>query len=61
LLILTVAALPLEEMKDVVGTPELNPLVALITVVILSTIGFVAGFFPARRAARINVIDCLRY
>jgi ABC-type lipoprotein release transport system permease subunit len=35
--------------------------VALITITILSTIGFLAGYFPARKAARLEVVDCLRY
>jgi putative ABC transport system permease protein len=55
-----VNALPLKELKEAVGAPVLNPLVALITVLILGSIGFLAGFFPARRAAKLNVIDCLR-
>ncbi len=54
-------ALPIEDFKEVVGTPELNLLVALITIIILSTIGFLAGYFPARRASRLNVVDCLRH
>ncbi len=54
-------ALPIEDFKEAVGTPELNILVAFITIVILSTIGFLAGYFPARRASRLNVVDCLRH
>jgi len=61
LLIQLIAALPMEDFKDAVGTPELNPLVALVTVIILASVGFLAGFFPARRAAKLNVVDCLRY
>ncbi len=60
-LILLITALPMPDVKDAVGTPELNPLVAIVTIFILSSIGFLAGFFPARRAAKLNVIDCLRY
>jgi putative ABC transport system permease protein len=54
-------ALPLKDFKEAVGAPVLNPLVALVTVLILSSIGFLAGYFPARRAAKLKVIDCLRY
>jgi putative ABC transport system permease protein len=54
------AALPLEEFKEEVGTPELDLTVAFITTIILGSIGFIAGFFPARRAAKLNVVDCLR-
>ncbi len=55
------AALPIPDVKDAVGTPAMNPMVALITILILGTIGFLAGFFPARRASRLNIVDCLRY
>ena len=51
----------MQDFKEAVGTPEFNPMVGIITILILSMIGFVAGFFPARRAARLNVIECLRY
>jgi len=59
-LITLIAALPLGDFKESVGTPEFNPLVAIVTVLILGSVGFLAGFFPARRAARLRVIDCLR-
>ena len=55
------AALPIEDFKEAVGTPQLNLMVAFVTVTILGIIGFMAGFFPARRAANLPVIDCLRY
>ncbi len=50
-----------ENFKEAVGIPELNPMVVVVTIFILGTIGFLAGYFPARRASRLNVIDCLRY
>jgi len=55
------AALPLESVKEAVGTPELSPMVVMATILILGTIGFLAGYFPARRASRLDVVDCLRY
>jgi putative ABC transport system permease protein len=60
-LIQLISALPIPDLKEAVGTPVFNPMVGIVTVLILGMIGFVAGFFPARRAARLNVIDCLRY
>jgi putative ABC transport system permease protein len=60
-LIELIAMIPSEELREAVGIPVLNPFVALVTIIILSTIGFLAGYFPARRAAKLNVIDCLRY
>jgi putative ABC transport system permease protein len=56
-----IKAIPGDTISEVVGIPELNLTVAFVTIVVLSTIGFLAGFFPARRAARLNVIDCLRH
>ena len=61
ILIKLIAAIPIQEFKDAVGVPIFDPWVAIITVLILGTIGFLAGFFPARRASKLNVIDCLRY
>jgi len=61
ILIELIAAIPSVELREAIGIPEFNPFVALITIFILASIGFIAGFFPARRAAKLNVIDCLRY
>ena len=52
--------LQLIPIKEFVGTPELSLQVAAITVLILSLVGVAAGFLPARRAANLNVVDCLR-
>lgn len=54
-------ALPMQDLKEAVGIPIFNPLVGIITMIILGSIGFLAGYFPARRAAKMKVIDCLRY
>ncbi|KAA3608869.1 MAG: FtsX-like permease family protein [Calditrichaeota bacterium] len=54
-------ALPLDDFKEAVGSPELNLLVAFVTIIILGAIGFLAGYFPARRASRLNVVDALRH
>ena len=53
-----IAMLPFE---DYIGDPQLSWPVAVVSVFILSLVGFVAGFFPARRAARLKVVDCLRF
>ena len=47
--------------QEYIGQPELNVNVALITIFIISVIGFAAGYFPARRAPRLVVVECLRY
>ena len=46
--------------KDFVGTPVLSLEVVAATVIVLSVIGLFAGLMPARRAANLNVVDCLR-
>jgi putative ABC transport system permease protein len=60
-LIQLIAAIPSVELREAVGLPELNLVVALSTMSILALIGLLAGFFPARRAAKLHVIDCLRH
>lgn len=46
--------------KEFVGTPEISWQVAVATAAVLSAIGLAAGLLPARRAANLNVVDCLR-
>jgi len=46
--------------KEYVGTPEMSWEVVVATVGILSLIGLAAGLMPARRAANLNVVECLR-
>jgi putative ABC transport system permease protein len=53
-------ALQFIPIKEFVGTPEISIEVALATGVVLTLIGLAAGFLPARRAANLNVVDCLR-
>ena len=43
------------------GRPILSSGVMLLTTGILAAIGFVAGFFPARRAASVDPVESLRY
>jgi len=58
LLILAISMLPIEEF---VGKPSISWWVALAAIAVLGAIGFIAGLFPARKAANLDVIDCLRY
>ncbi len=46
--------------RDFVGTPEISVQVAIATMAVLGIIGFVAGIMPARRAANLTIVDCLR-
>ena len=53
--------LPMEDALELLARPTVNWPVAIITVTTLSLIGFIAGFFPARKAASINPVEALRY
>lgn len=47
--------------QEAVGTPVLSPLVLGITVLLLGCISFLAGIFPAWRAAHLDPVQCLRH
>ncbi|HTY37647.1 MAG TPA: ABC transporter permease [Bacteroidota bacterium] len=55
-----IQALQYVPIKEFVGTPEFSVEVALATVIMLCIIGLFAGLMPARRAANLNVVECLR-
>jgi len=57
-LIKLIGALPIDRY---VGTPAVSWPVAGAAVTILGFIGFFAGFFPSRKAAKLDVVECLRY
>ncbi len=46
--------------REFVGTPEISPQVAVVTGIVLAMVGLAAGVMPARRAANLNVVECLR-
>lgn len=46
--------------KEYVGTPEFSIEVVVTTVLVLITVGLLAGLMPARRASNIDVVECIR-
>ena len=52
-----VAGTPAEE---AIGTPVLSPQIALLTAGVLGLVGFLAGFFPARDASRLDPVVAMK-
>jgi putative ABC transport system permease protein len=62
ILMTVIAALPLKgEAFEFLGRPTFSPAIAAATSLILGTVGALAGYFPARRAASVNPAESLRY
>jgi putative ABC transport system permease protein len=57
---LLLALLPVKQLEEYIGIPKLNPLVGIVTVLILLAIGTISGVTPARRAAATDPIEALR-
>jgi putative ABC transport system permease protein len=57
-----IAVLPLKgDAFEFLGRPTFSPAIAAATSLILGTVGMLAGYFPARRAASVNPAESLRY
>jgi len=54
------AVFPSFGLGDYVGTPVISPFVAGITAVLLGVIGLLAGWFPARDAARLDPVVAMK-
>ena len=63
LLVAAATYLPVESNRvmSFLGRPTLSPQIGIATSAILGLIGLLAGYFPARRAARIDPASTLRY
>jgi putative ABC transport system permease protein len=46
--------------EDAIGTPVLSPQIALLTAVVLGLVGFLAGYFPARDASRLDPVVAMK-
>ena len=55
-----VAVMQLVPVKQYVGQPEISLPVVISTISILAIIGLSAGMMPARRAANLDVVECLK-
>jgi putative ABC transport system permease protein len=54
------AVFPLLKLDQFIGTPQASPLVIAVTAALLGLIGFVAGYFPARRASLLDPVVALK-
>lgn len=62
LLVVAMTFIPLDnDVMSFLGHPTLSPQIGMATSAILGMIGLLAGYFPARRAARIDPAATLRY
>jgi putative ABC transport system permease protein len=54
------AAVAGSPVENAIGTPVLSPGIALLTASVLGLVGFLAGFFPARNAARLDPVVAMK-
>ncbi len=48
-------------LQDFVGRPTISPVVVAVTLSLLAGVAFMAGLFPARRAASLDPVEALRH
>ena len=48
-------------LREFIGVPTISPMVAIATVILLTFVALLAGYFPARKAANLDPVECLRH
>ena len=59
--VITISSLHFASFPDWMGVPKISLGVILATISVLGVVGFFAGYFPARRAARMDPVDALNF
>lgn len=49
-----------KDLEQYVGSPTVSPMVAVLTAIALGVVGIVAGYFPARDAARLDPVVAMK-
>jgi putative ABC transport system permease protein len=57
---MVVKVFPYFKLEEYMGIPEISLSAGLIAVGVLGLVGFISGFFPARRAANLNPVQALK-
>jgi putative ABC transport system permease protein len=58
---MVVKVFPYFKLEEYMGIPEISLSAGLIAVGVLGLVGFISGFFPARRAANLNPVQALKF
>jgi len=57
---LVVSLVPLAGLEDSIGVPEVDVYSGILVTILLGIVGFLAGIFPARRAANLQPVQALK-